>query len=45
MTCVQWRRLRISLAERNDSHKLELLGAWEPTCNQCPLSPGEGKSS
>ena len=45
MTCVQWRRLRISPAEHNDSHMLELSGTWEPTCSQCPLSPGEGKSS
>ena len=45
MTCVQWQRLRISPTERNNSHKLELPGAWELTSSQCPLSPGEGKSS
>ena len=45
MTCVQWRRLRISPVEYNDSHKLELPRAWEPTCSRRPLSLGEGKSS
>ena len=45
MIFVQRRRLRISPIERNESHKLELSGAWEPTCNRCPLSLGEGKSS
>ena len=45
MTCVQWRRLRISPVECNDSHKLELPRAWEPTCSRRPLSLGEGKSS
>lgn len=28
---IQWWRLRISPAERNEYPKLELLGAWEPT--------------
>lgn len=40
----QW-RLRCSLTENNENPKLELLGAWEPTCNRCPLSPCERKSS
>ena len=30
---------------RNDSVKLELLGAWETTCSECPLLDSEGKSS
>lgn len=28
---IQWWRLRISPAERNEYPKLELLGVWEPT--------------
>ena len=45
MIFVQRQRLRISPAKRNESYKLELSGAWEPTCSRCPLSLGEGKSS
>ena len=41
----QRRRLRISPAYTNESFKLELLGAWEPTCSRCPLSSCEGKIS
>ena len=45
MIFVQWWRLQISTVEHKESHKLELSGAWEPTCSQCPLSLGEAKSS
>ena len=40
----QQRRLLPSPAENNDRPKLELLGAWESMCSECPLSLGEGKS-
>ena len=42
---IQRRRLMLSLAESNNRVKLELLGAWEPTCSECPLSLGERTSS
>ena len=45
MIIVQRWRLQISPTKRNESHKLELSGAWELTCSRCPLSLGEGKSS
>jgi hypothetical protein len=36
-----WRRLLISLTALNESTKLELSGAWEPSSNSCTSQFGE----
>ena len=33
------------VAENNETHVLELSGAWEPTCSGSTLTLSEGKSS
>ena len=43
-TTQRWRLLG-SPAENNETHVLELLGAWEPTCSGCTLTLSVGKSS
>ena len=42
---TQWWRLLGSPAENNETHVLELPGAWEPTCSGCTLTLSEGKNS
>lgn len=44
MLFQRW-RLIPNPTERNKYIKLELLRAWEPTRNRCPLSFSEGKFS
>ena len=44
LTTQRWRLLG-SPAENNETHVLELSGAWEPTCNGCTLTLSAGKSS
>ena len=43
-TTQRWRLLG-SPAEINETHVLELPGAWEPTCSGCTLTLSAGKSS
>jgi hypothetical protein len=45
MKIIFWRRLRSSPAKSNDSHKLELPGAWKPSNSSRPLPDGEGKET
>ena len=37
--------MKDSPVRSNENPQLELLGAWEPMCSRCGLSPYEGKSS
>ena len=43
-TTQRWRLLG-SPTENNETHILELPGAWEPTCSGCTLTLSAGKSS
>ena len=43
LTTQRWRLLG-SPAENNETHVLELSGAWEPTCSRCTLTLSKGKS-
>ena len=45
ISTTEWWRLLGSLAENNETHELELLGALEPTCSRCTLTLIVGKSS
>ena len=43
MIYFQWWWLLINPAKHNDYPKIELLGAWEPTCSEGVLSFSEEK--